>query len=75
MHNPEEKIFDHINKEIITKFPYLADVTPVQKELPNGNLQLSYMAVVKTENDIDLPINVRVVVSGDGRIVKMSTSR
>lgn len=64
-----------INQEIYTKFPYLSDVTPSQRDLPDGHIQLVYAAIVETESNMKLPIKVKVKVSQQGDILNISTSK
>lgn len=64
-----------INQEIHTKFPYLSNVTPSEKNLPDGHIQLVYAADVETESGMKLPIKVKVKVSQRGEILNIITSK
>jgi len=68
-------ILVEINQEIYTRFPYLKDIEPIQKIMPDGNFQLTYISTVETENGIKLPITIKVKTSHEGKILGITTSK
>ncbi len=64
-----------INNEIIRKFPYLSDSTPKITELPDGRNELLYSQTVETTSQVPLPISIKVIVSRDGEILKIISSK
>lgn len=71
----DEKTIEAVNKEIYAKFPYLATIAPEHKELPDGNIALSYSATVKTDNGFSLPLKVKAIISQQGKILNITSSR
>lgn len=71
----DETTLHRINQEIYTKFPYLKDVVPKQKDLPAGQSQLIYTGTATTANGIQMPMIVKVKVSAQGNILAVTTSR
>ena len=66
---------EEINEIVYHQFPYLKDVQPIESGMEGENLLLVYKGEVRTESGFTLPIVVRVVVSEDGKIAKMTSSR
>ena len=71
----DEKTIEAVNQEIYTKFPYLADIKPVHKDLPDGCVALIYSATAKTDNGFNLPIKVKAIISQQGKILNITSSR
>lgn len=64
-----------VNAHVTSLFPDFANCQPKQKQLPNGNYQLSYSIAVTLSTGAQLQRIVRVQVSSTGKIMKISTSR
>jgi hypothetical protein len=71
----DEKTLFLTNQEVYSRFPYLKDIQPMQKTLPDGNFQLTYSANAETENGIKLPITIKVKTSPAGKILSITTSK
>lgn len=71
----EKERINEINKQVFKKFPYLAGCTPDVHPRPDGCVQLTYSKTAKTENQVALPISVKVTVSPEGEIIKMISSK
>ena len=66
---------EQINETVYGQFPYLRGVQPIESGMEGENLLLVYKGEARTESGFSLPILVRVVISEDGKIAKMTSSR
>ncbi len=71
----QQQKIEQINEIVYHQFPYLKDVQPIESGIEGDNILLIYKGEVRTESGFSLPILVRVVVSEDGKIAKMTSSR
>ena len=71
----DEKTIEAVNQEVHAKFPYLAAIQPVPKDLPDGCVALTYSATVKTDNGFSLPVKVKAIISPQGKILNITSSR
>jgi len=71
--NPQT--LEQINEKVYEQFPYLKDVQPTESGMEGENLLLIYKVEAQTESGFSLPIVVRVVVTENGKITKITSSR
>ena len=71
----QPQTLEQINENVYEQFPYLQDVQPTESGMEGEKLLLIYKGEAQTESGFTLPIVVRVVVSEDGKIIKITSSR
>ncbi len=64
-----------IYQQVAKKFPEISASAPASQSLPGGKTLLIFKSTAKTADGKVIHRTVRVVVSADGKIEKMSTSR
>jgi len=71
----DERAVNTVNQKIIEKFPYLENVTPDVKPLPDSNYKLTYSGQGNTASGHALPVTVIVTAAIDGTIISIAASR
>ncbi len=64
-----------ICEQVYRRFPEVVGIQPRVQDQGGDKLLLIFHARAKTSDGLSIPRTVRVVVSPDGKIVKMTTSR
>lgn len=71
----DAKTLTAINEKVYRKFPEVKGKRPTKRSQPNDNTLLIYKGSGKAPNGTIIDRIVRVTVSPNGKIIKMSTSR
>jgi hypothetical protein len=71
--NPQ--VLSSICKQVYRKFPEFSGTLPKVQTRPEGNLSLVFSGTAKAADGHLIPRSVRVVVTPEGKILKMTTSR
>jgi hypothetical protein len=71
----DSKTLSSICSQVYQRFPEVDGCTPSQQSFPGDNILLIFKGGSITEDQRKMNRTVRVVVSPQGKIVKMTTSR
>ncbi len=69
-----ESIKDRVNKKVYRQFPELEGKSPSISSRPDGELLYTYKGSVELPNGKTMSRVVRVVISENGRILKLTSS-
>ena len=71
----DQNIINGICKQVYQQFPVISGVIPEIRSQPNEAQLFIFRSSGKTSNEKTIPINIRVIVDKNGKILKISSSR
>jgi hypothetical protein len=71
----EKQIIQSICEKVYKQYPIVEGVYPEINPQPNGNHLLVFESKGKISTQKAIPIQVRVIVDENGKIIKLSSSR
>jgi hypothetical protein len=71
----EKQVIQSICEKVYKQYPIVEGIFPEVKSQPNGTQLLVFESKGKVSAQKAIPIQVRVVVNENGKIVKLSSSR
>lgn len=75
----DREIVDRITRKVARQFPEMRDQRPTVRQSGSGNgegrFELVYKARAELPGGRSLQRVVRVIASGDGKVIRMSTSK
>lgn len=71
----EKKVIQAICAKVYEQYPIVDGIIPEIKPQPNGTQLLVFESKGKISNQKAIPIQVRVMIDQNGKIVKLSSSR
>ncbi len=71
----DQNIINGICKQVYQQFPLISGVIPEIRPQPNESQLFIFQSSGKTSDEKTIPINIRVIVDKNGKILKISSSR